>query len=268
MPNVFVGMDADEKKAKVEALVHYLASTGSPAPARPDRKGINVGQDLYSKVGCVACHGTRDAKGEQDKTFATSVPLGDLKAKYNLASLKAFLENPLQTRPHGRMPGILNAKEASEVANYLLQGATPGLTANNMKYSYYEGSWKTLPDFTKIKPVKSGEASDFELSVARRLNDCAFMFEGMFRIESEWYYTFHVTSDDGSKLWIDDKQVVNNDGIHAPTLKSGKMKLIKGVISAGIVSAAAGSETGNAITSTQLMTSQPGICAVSLPEKA
>ena len=85
MPNLFVGMDADENKAKVEALVHYLASTGSPAPARPDRKGINVGQDLYSKVGCVACHGTRDAKGEQDKTFATSVPLGAIsKAKYNL----------------------------------------------------------------------------------------------------------------------------------------------------------------------------------------
>ena len=38
--------------------------------------------------------------------------------------------------------------------------------------------------------------------------------------------------------------------------------------SAGIVRTAAGSEIGNAITSTQLMTSQPGICAVSRPEKA
>jgi cytochrome c553 len=244
MPNLFVGMDADEKKTKVEALVHFLASSGSPAQARPDRKAVTIGQDLYSKVGCVACHGTRDAKGEQDKVFATSVPLGDLKTKYNLASLKALLENPLQTRPHGRMPGILAAKEASDVANYLLQSATPGLTANNMKYSYYEGSWKNLPDFTKIKPVKSGEASDFELSVARRLNDCALRFEGLLRIETEGNYTFHLTSDDGSKLWIDDKQVVNNDGIHAPTLKSGKTKLTKGVhkVVVGVFNGAAGFE--------------------------
>ena len=35
-----------------------------------------------------------------------------------------------------------------------------------------------------------------------------------------------------------------------------------------MVRAAAGSEIGNAITSTQLMTSHPGICAVSRPEKA
>ena len=39
-------------------------------------------------------------------------------------------------------------------------------------------------------------------------------------------------------------------------------------MSAGMVSAVAGIETGSAITSTQLMTSQPGICDVSRPEKA
>ena len=37
-------------------------------------------------------------------------------------------------------------------------------------------------------------------------------------------------------------------------------------ISAGIVSRVAGIEIGSAITSTQLMTSQPGICEVSRPE--
>ena len=69
-------------------------------------------------------------------------------------------------------------------------------------------------------------------------------FEGLLRIETEGNYTFHVTSDDGSKLWIDDKQVVNNDGIHAPTLKSGKMKLIKGVhkVVVAVFNAAAGFE--------------------------
>ena len=40
------------------------------------------------------------------------------------------------------------------------------------------------------------------------------------------------------------------------------------LMSAGMVSAAAGIESGSAITSTQLITSQPGICEVSRPENA
>lgn len=228
MPNLFVGMKADEKKANIEALVHYLGSSGIPQAMRPDRKSINTGRDLYHKVGCVACHGTRNEKGEPEKTFATSVPLGNLKDKYHLAGLKALLENPHATRPSGKMPGILNPKEAIAVANYLLQGATPGMAAANMKYAYYEGSWQKLPDFTKIKPVTSGDAADFELTVARRKNDCALKFEGYLRVETDGNYTFHTSSDDGSKLWIGDQVVVNNDGIHPPQSKSGKIKLKQG----------------------------------------
>ncbi len=228
MPNLFAGLDAEEKKDKVEALVHFLASTGTPAQARADQKGIALGRDLYHKVGCVACHGTRDASGDQDKLFATSVALGNLKSKYTLASLRSFVQNPHETRPHGRMPGLLTVKEASDVANYLMQGTAGAGSSSNMNYAYYEGAWKNLPDFDKLKPVKTGEAPDFELSVAKRLNNCALKFDGLLKIETEGSYTFHLTSDDGSKLWIDGKVVVNHDGIHAPATKSGKAKLAKG----------------------------------------
>ena len=85
--------------------------------------GVAAGRDLYQQVGCVACHGSRDANGNPDKVTATSVPLGDLKAKYSIAGLAAFLENPLHIRPSGRMPKLLAGKEAHDVANYLLQGA-------------------------------------------------------------------------------------------------------------------------------------------------
>jgi cytochrome c553 len=113
-----------------------------------------------------------------------------------------------------------------------------------MKYSYYAGEWKTLPDFSKLKPVKTGEASDFELSVAPSIDNCALKFEGLLRIETAGNYTFHLTSDDGSKLWIDDKQVVNNDGIHPPQLKSGKTTLTKGThqVVVGVFNAGGGFE--------------------------
>lgn len=229
MPNLFAGLEADEKKEKVEALVHFLGSTGTPALGRPDRKGISSGRDLYHKVGCVACHGTRDASGDQEKLFATSVPLGNLKAKYTLASLRTFLENPHQSRPLGRMPSLLTSKEATDVANYLMQGTQGSFSANNMTYAYFEGSWQKLPDFDKLKPKATGETADFDLKVAKRGNDVALKFDGFFRVETEGNYTFHTHSDDGSKLWLGGKLVVNNDGIHPPATKSGKIKLAKGM---------------------------------------
>jgi mono/diheme cytochrome c family protein len=244
MPNLLAAIPEGERGPKVEALTHFLASTGSVRPDRPDRKGIAVGRALYHQVGCVACHGTRDEAGHAAKVLSSSVPLGDLVAKYSLAGLAAFLENPHAARPSGRMPGILNNQEAKQVANYLLQGAATAAVAPNMTYAYYEGNWDKLPDFANEKPRASGQAGGFDLSVALRPNDFALRFEGYLRIDRDGDYRFHLTSDDGSKLFLDDKLVVDNDGIHAPTTASGAVKLTKGThkLTAGVFNASAGVE--------------------------
>ncbi len=135
MPQLFAGLPDKERAEKVEALLHFLASTGTLKHEASQKKLVAGGRDLYHKVGCVACHGTRDADGNADKVFATSVPLGDLKGKYSITSLKSFLENPHSVRPSGRMPGLLNAQESADVANYLLQGITIGAQPVNMAYS-------------------------------------------------------------------------------------------------------------------------------------
>jgi mono/diheme cytochrome c family protein len=235
MPDVLAALPAKEKAETVEALVHLLAATGNIKHEKPQRKLVGAGRELYHKIGCVACHGTRDALGNPDKLFATSVPLGDLTAKYSIASLRTFLENPHATRPSGRMPGFFfgkdGAKEAAEVANYLMQTASAdGAAATaNMTYAYYEGSWQNLPDFARLKPVATGIAAGFDLDLARRVNDMAMKFDGFLKIDRGGEYRFHLTSDDGSKLWIDGKVVVAHDGVHAPSTVSGAVRLTKGV---------------------------------------
>src|SRR5205814_9335784 len=42
-------------------------------------------------------------------------------------------------------------------------------------------------------------------------------------------YRFTTSSDDGSNLYVDGKQVVDNDGIHPTRSASGSLKLSKGV---------------------------------------
>ncbi len=245
MPHLLAGLSEEQRRQKVEELVHFLASTGAIQPQRPDRKLIATGRELYHRVGCVACHGTRTATGLQDRVLPTSVPLGDLKAKYGLSSLAAFLEDPHKVRPSGRMPGLLlNAEEAKALANYLLAGASFEPAMANLTYSYYEGNWDRLPDFGKVTPLAMGKADGFDIGVARRSNNMALRFEGFLRIDRDGEYTFHLTSDDGSKLFIDRRLVIDNDGIHPPNTTSGSVKLPRGMhkLVAGVFNAGGGVE--------------------------
>lgn len=41
-------------------------------------------------------------------------------------------------------------------------------------------------------------------------------------------HTFHLNSDDGSKLWINGQLIIDNDGLHAPTAKQGSATLAVG----------------------------------------
>jgi mono/diheme cytochrome c family protein len=229
MPAVFAADPAREEK--VEALVHFLAATGTLRQERPRPQLVRAGGELYHKVGCVACHGSRDAAGAPDKVLSGSVPLGDLKAKYALGSLAAFLEVPHQVRPSGRMPRLLDGKEARAVANYLLQGIHvdlpegPGTT----RYAYYEGSWDRLPDFDRLKPLATGVTAGFDLGTAPRDSHFGLKFEGFLRVDREDGYAFTLGSDDGSRLYVDGRTVVDVDGLHEYQEGAGAVRLTKGV---------------------------------------
>ncbi len=84
MPDVLAGLNEHEKKEVLTALTHLLGSMGMVQDERPDRKLAAEGRVVYHRVGCVACHGSRDAAGNPDKALPNSVPLGDLKSKYTL----------------------------------------------------------------------------------------------------------------------------------------------------------------------------------------
>ncbi|MCK7537952.1 MAG: PA14 domain-containing protein [Marinilabiliales bacterium] len=54
-------------------------------------------------------------------------------------------------------------------------------------------------------------------------------FRGFIRVLKDGVYTFFVSSDDGSRLWIGDTLVVDNDGLHGMTLRSGDIALGAGL---------------------------------------
>lgn len=99
-----------------------------------------------------------------------------------------------------------------------------------LKYKYYIGdSWLYLPDFSKLQENKSGVVEDLLIeSIKEQGNQFGITYEGYVKIENNGVYEFSVFSDDGTKLYIDDKLIVNNDGSHSPRRKSGSIGLLKG----------------------------------------
>jgi mono/diheme cytochrome c family protein len=147
--------------SEIEPLVHYLLSLRSGDPPAESTGTPAKARELYEQVGCAACHGPFEGKG----AGGPFVPLGDLRAKYASAGpLAQFLQDPLRTRPSGRMPRMnLSAAEAGALALHFVgsqprdpddpDGARPGVA-----FEYFEGSWGKLPDFDALKPVGSGAA--------------------------------------------------------------------------------------------------------------
>jgi hypothetical protein len=96
-----------------------------------------------------------------------------------------------------------------------------------------------VPNFKKLKPI--GTIYTQSLAIQPRSFSEGFpgvtdVFEwfaidytGRFWIEHEGEYHFYLTSDDGSRLYIDGKKVVDNDGVHPPEMKDGAIKLKHGV---------------------------------------
>ena len=120
MPDVLGHLPAAERTATADALAHYLATLGGASPTftPPAPPAVERGRKLYHSVGCVACH-------SPETPLADSVPLGPVAAKYSVASLAKFLEDPLAVRPGGRMPDAkLDHFEAVDIASYLLRDQT------------------------------------------------------------------------------------------------------------------------------------------------
>ncbi len=56
----------------------------------------------------------------------------------------------------------------------------------------------------------------------------AIRYSGAFNVSQAGTWTFRLSSDDGTRLVIDDKLVIDNDGVHSPAVKTGTIDLAAG----------------------------------------
>lgn len=117
----------------------------------------------------------------------------------------------------------------SEYGGNPLPPVYPANLANGLDYSYYTGIWQYLPNFDSLTPAQIGSVSNFNISSAPAVDSFAYEFGGFIDVPSDGQYTFYTTSDDGSRLYIDDSVVVSNEGVHGITEVQGKAALLAGM---------------------------------------
>lgn len=100
-----------------------------------------------------------------------------------------------------------------------------------VRYKCYLGEhWLKLPDFSRLQPASSGTCFEIQSSEVAlpRSEQVAVVFETDLMVETAGEYAFFTRSDDGSRLYIDGKLVVDNDGDHGVLEVRGKTELTVG----------------------------------------
>jgi alpha-L-fucosidase len=105
---------------------------------------------------------------------------------------------------------------------------SPQSTRPGLAYDYFEQALQSLDDLKGVPPTLSGETTAFDVGVARRRERFALRFTGFVEVPRDGLYTFELSSDDGGRLWIGDRLVIDNDGLHGMTPKSARVTLKKG----------------------------------------
>jgi predicted alpha/beta superfamily hydrolase len=83
------------------------------------------------------------------------------------------------------------------------------------RYACYEGSWDSMPDFKKTKPIQTGIADSlFSYNKLPAKNNFGCVLEGYIEIAEDGYYIFATISWNASRLYIGNKLLIDENKIH------------------------------------------------------
>lgn len=107
---------------------------------------------------------------------------------------------------------------------------------NGLNTTFYQGKdLKQVPDFGKLKKGSSWVSPEIntkldQINALLEKDNASFalQYEGFIQIDKPGKYTFATQSDDGSMLYIDGKEVVDNDGNHGVKEDAGSVELTAG----------------------------------------
>ena len=103
-----------------------------------------------------------------------------------------------------------------------------GLT-RGLRIEEFHGNWDMLPDFDRMGRVASRTISNVDLPEdPTRVEYVGYRYSGYVTVPADDVYLFSLISDDGSRLLVDGKVTVDNDGLHGTLERRGTVALAEG----------------------------------------
>ena len=138
-------------------------------------------------------------------------------------------ETTVKARCYWRDGKVSSISQKTFKPGTLLKSVSQAANNAGLKFEYYQGNFGELPDFSKIKPVKSGIAKSLSISVVDDKDNYALRFTGFVKAPKTGGYGFSIKSDDGTKMFVHGKEIISNDGTHAMLEKTGMVVLEAGL---------------------------------------
>ncbi|MDX2414803.1 MAG: PA14 domain-containing protein [Bacteroidales bacterium] len=132
--------------------------------------------------------------------------------------------NVIQIHPSGK----------SRIKKYIItkvelqDGQDAEETTKGLNCSIYEGKWTELPDFKLEEAISTNISLTVSTKAGDNNDNMGLVFEGYLKIEEDGIYGLWLNSDDGSRLYLNDEHVIENDGVHGMREVSNYMALANG----------------------------------------
>lgn len=126
----------------------------------------------------------------------------------------------------GMLPG--DTAQAEVVGLTLLKANRTGKLQPGLSYKYVESDVMNMKTLQELPAVKEGVASTVSVALKQRKDKFGLIFTGFVKVDKTGGYMFYTPSDDGSRLEIDGRLIVNNDGPHVDKGQGGRCLLEKG----------------------------------------
>ena len=123
---------------------------------------------------------------------------------------------------------LILEKTASWPSSPKAEEATAGV-----RYEFYTGTFPSMPAFSTLKSERSGKLDKFDLDAVIKKSPeqkYAIVFSGYIQFEQAGLYRFHLSSDDGSKLYLNDRLLIDNDLGHPMQTLSRWARLPAGLV--------------------------------------
>jgi hypothetical protein len=97
-----------------------------------------------------------------------------------------------------------------------------------VSYCLYTGRFSSTRDLQGLAPERTGELEVIRLPDSLPEDEFGLEFRAVLTVAEEGEYTFFLVSDDGSRLYVDERLIVNNDYAHGARERSGRVRLAAG----------------------------------------